>query len=91
MKRVLIGIVALLAVAGAGIYAFREPLLAAAMDRMTANMFVAKDTDSYDPGVAVGQVFPVIRARYQDRVVTGIGELMGPRGMVIYVNRSVDW
>ena len=91
MKRVLIGIVALFAVAGAGLYAFREPLLAAAMDRMTANMFVAKDTDSYDPGLAVGETFPAIRARYQDRVVTGIGELMGPRGMVIYVNRSVDW
>ena len=58
---------------------------------MTANMFVAKDTDSYDPGVAVGQAFPAIRARYEDRDVTGIGEFMGPRGMVIYVNRSVDW
>jgi hypothetical protein len=91
MKRVLIGIVAFFAVAGGGIYAFRGPLLAAAMDRMTANMFVAKDTDSYDPGVAVGQAFPAIRARYEDRVVTGIGEFMGPRGMVIYVNRSVDW
>ena len=61
------------------------------MDRMTANMFVARDTDSYDPGVAVGQAFPAIRARYHDRELTDIGEFMGRRGMVIFVNRSVDW
>lgn len=91
MKKVLIGIAAVLVVAGAGIYLFRAPLLEAAMDRMTANMFVARDTDSYDPGVAVGQAFPAIRARYRDRELTDIDEFMGRRGMVIFVNRSVDW
>ena len=78
-------------VVGSGLFAFREPLLAAAMDKITAHMFVASDTDSYDPGLAVGQPFPAIRARYDDREITGIGEINGPRGMVIYVNRSVDW
>jgi hypothetical protein len=91
MKKVLMGLAAALIVAGVGIYAFRVPLLEAAMDRMTADMFVARDTDSYDPGMAAGQPFPTIRARYQDREVAEIGEFMGPRGMVIYVNRSVDW
>ena len=91
MKRVLIGIAVFLVVGGSGVFAFREPLMAAAMDRITANMFVARDTDSYDPGLAVGQAFPAIRARYQDREITSIGELMGARGMVIFVNRSVDW
>ena len=56
-----------------------------------ADMFVARDTDSYDPGVAVGEVFPAIRARYQDREITDVGEVKGPRGLVIYVNRSADW
>jgi hypothetical protein len=91
MKKVLMGMAAALIVAGVGGYVFRAPLLEAATDRMTADMFVARDTDSYDPGVAAGQPFPAIRARYQDREVADIGEFMGPRGMVIYVNRSVDW
>ena len=81
----------MLVVAGVGVYVFRAPLLEAVADRMTADMFVARDTDSYDPGVAAGQSFPAIRARYQDREVADIGEFMGPRGMVIFVNRSVDW
>lgn len=91
MKKVLIGVAAFVMVAGVGIYAFRAPLLEAATDRMTANMFVARDTDAYDPGVAVGQPFPAIRARYQDRELTDVGEFTGSRGTVVYVNRSVDW
>lgn len=91
MKKIVIGIAALLVVAGIGIYAFRAPLMDAVTDRMTAHMFVARDTDAYDPGVAMGQVFPPIHARYADREVTDIGEFAGPRGLVIYVNRSVDW
>ncbi len=91
MKRILLGIAALVVVAGIGIYAFRAPLMEAVADRMTAHMFVARDTDAYDPGVALGQSFPPLHARYQDREVTDIGEFMGARGVVIYVNRSVDW
>ena len=91
MKKILLGIAALLIVAGIGIYAFRAPLMDAVADRMTAHMFVARDTDAYDPGVVVGQVFPPIHARYADREVIDIGEFMGARGVVIYVNRSVDW
>jgi hypothetical protein len=91
MKRIVIGTAALLVVAGVAIYAFRAPLIEAVADRMTAHMFVARDTDAYDPGVALGQAFPPIHARYQNREVTDIGEFMGTRGVVVYVNRSVDW
>jgi len=91
MKRGLIGLVAGLVFAGAGLYAFREPVKQAVMDRMTANMFVARDSDSYDPGIAMGEPFPPIRARFGNRVVSDMGSFVGKRGMVVYVNRSVDW
>jgi hypothetical protein len=87
-RYVALGIVA---VAAGGIYGFREPLLAAAIDRVTANMFVPADVDPYDPGVAVGQSMPAIRALLDGREVTDVGELMGSKGLVIFVNRSVDW
>jgi len=91
MKKVLIGTLAVIVVAAAGIYIFREPLKQVAIDSMTAHMFISRDTDSYDPGIAVGQTFPAIRARFGDRELTGLGQFMGKRGMVVYVNRSVDW
>ncbi len=87
-RYIALGIVAAAAVA---IYAFREPLTAAAVDRMTANMYVPADTDAYDPGVAVGQPMPAIHALLAGREVTDVGEFMGAKGLVIFVNRSVDW
>ena len=87
-RYIALGLVAATAV---GIYAFREPLLAAGIDRMTATMYVPSDTDAYDPGVAVGQPMPAIHALLDGRELTSIGELMGAKGAVIYVNRSVDW
>ena len=90
MKK-LAGVVIVLGVLGALVYAFRDPLLAADADRMTAHMFVARDTDDYDPGVPVGAMLPAIRARYQDHEITGLGDFMGKRGLAIFVNRSVDW
>jgi hypothetical protein len=91
MKRILIGILAVIVVAAAGLYTFRGPLMEVAIERMTAHMFVSRDTDTYDPGVAVGQPFPAIRARFDDRELTGLGSFMGKRGLVVYAIRSVDW
>jgi hypothetical protein len=91
MKRWLIGIVGVVAVLAFGGYVFREPLMNAMFERMTANMFVAKDDDPYDPGLAVGASVPALRARYQGQVVTDIGTVMGPRGLALFLNRSVDW
>ena len=91
MKKVLIGVLAVIVVAGVGVYTFREPLKQAAIDRMTAHMFVPRDTDGYDPGIPAGQPFPTIHVRFDDRELTGLDQFMGKRGMVVYVNRSVDW
>ncbi len=81
----------IVAVAAAGIYGFREPLLAAVIDRVTANMYVPADNDPYDPGVATAQPMPTIHALYDGREVTDVDEFMGAKGLVIFVNRSVDW
>ena len=91
MKRLFVGIVAVVAVLALGGYVFREPLMNAMFERMTANMFVAKDDDPYDPGLAVGERVPAVRAMYQGQEITDIGSVMGGRGIALWVNRSVDW
>jgi hypothetical protein len=91
MRKVLIGLAAALGVALIAGYVFRDELKAAAFDRITADMFVEADTDAYDPGVAVGQSLPAIRALWHGRELTSVSELMGRRGLLLFVNRSVDW
>jgi hypothetical protein len=91
MKKFFIGLVCAVLVIGAGMYLFRAPLKEAAMERITADMFVAADTDAYDPGVAIGTTLPALRALFGGREVSGVEEFMGRRGLVLVVNRSVDW
>ena len=91
MKKVLAVLAAVIVVAGIAIYAFREPLITAMFERMTADMFVARDDDAYDPGIAVGAEVPPLHARYEGREVTQLGDFMGSKGLVLFVNRSVDW
>jgi len=91
MKKVLGVVAAVLVVAGIAVYAFREPLMGAMFERMTANMFVARDDDAYDPGIAVGTEVPPLHARYRDQEVTQLDDFMGSKGLVVFVNRSVDW
>lgn len=88
MKRALMIIAIALAATG---YVFREQILAFAAAQLTADMFVASDSDSFDPGLAVGTDFPRIRAIHAGSELRSIDELMGKRGTVLYANRSVDW
>jgi len=91
VRRVLIGLAAALGVVLVAGYLHREELKAALIDRITADMFVAADTDTYDPGVSIGQPLPPLRALWNGREVTSVSELMGERGLLLFVNRSVDW
>lgn len=77
--------------AGMGMYAFREPLKQVAMDKITAKMFVARDADAFNPGVAIGESMPVIRAQFKGREVASVNEFSGTQGTVLFLNRSVDW
>ncbi len=91
MKRTLIIITAVLLTGGAMLYVFREPLKQFSYDRLTRNMFVAQDNDSFDPGPAVGSRFPGLRATYRDRDITLIEEFAGPNGTLFIASRSLDW
>lgn len=57
----------------------------------TDNMFIPEDTDSFDPGLRVGEDFPTIRALYRGREVTQIDQFVGIKGAVFFANRSADW
>ena len=80
------------AVLMAGSYAFMEPLLA--QQRRAPNpddIFIPEDTDSFNPGLAIGAEFPPIRALYQGQEITEIDQFIRDKGAVFLVNRSVDW
>jgi hypothetical protein len=91
MQRWLIGVAAGVGLIASGAYAFREPLLGAMFERVTADMFVAKDDDPYDPGLAIGAQLPALRARYAGHEITDVAAFMGANGLALFVNRSVDW
>ena len=83
-----LGVVALLVVA---VLIFREPLKEAAYERLTDDMFVEADTDSFDPGPAIGSRFPGMTARYGGETVRLIEPFAGPAGTVFMASRSFDW
>ena len=91
MKKFLVVTIAVLLMAAALIYLFREPLKEMAVARLTADMFVDADQDSFDPGPATGSQFPGFRATYQGRDVSLIDEFAGARGTILIASRSLDW
>jgi hypothetical protein len=91
MRKVLLVLAAACGVVLVAGYLYRDQLKMAAVDRATANMFVDTDTDAYDPGIAIGQPVPAIHALLNGREVSSVDGLMGKRGLLLFVNRSVDW
>ena len=91
MKRVLIGTLAVMVTLGVVGYLFREPLMQAVADRLTADMFVDADTDAFDPGLPVGARLPEIAARHDGRTLHDLAEFTGEKGLVLFAVRSVDW
>lgn len=91
MKKILLILLTVLLVAAAALYVWREPLKQTAYARLTEGMFVAQDTDDFDPGPALGSRFPGLRARYQGREIALIEEFAGVNGTVVVASRSLDW
>jgi peroxiredoxin len=83
--------IAVLLMVAALIYLFREPVKEMAVDKLTEDMFVDADQDSFDPGPAVGSHFPGIRATYQGREISLIEDFAGGRGTIFIASRSLDW
>ncbi len=92
MNRILSVLVSGFAIAVAGSFALMDPLLAQqGQPRNFDDIFIAEDSDSFDPGLSVGAQFPPIRALYQGREITEIDEFVRDKGAVFIANRSVDW
>lgn len=91
MKKFLIAAVVVVALVGAGLWLFRQPLMAVGADLLTADMFVTADAAQFDPGLAVGERFPAVLALQGGRTVTDVAEFLGPNGVVVFANRSVVW
>jgi len=91
VKKILIITTAVLLVTAVLIYLFRVPLKEAAYAKLTENMFVAGDNDSFDPGPALGSHFPGLRATYQGGEVSLIDAFAGDNGIVFIASRSLEW
>jgi peroxiredoxin len=91
MRKLLLAVVLLLLLATALGYLLRQPLKEFAYGLLTQDMFVARDTDDFDPGPALGSRFPGLRASYQGRDITLIEEFAGRNGTVFIASRSLDW
>ena len=86
---VILGAVFLALVAAVAL--FWDQVRDAGYSAVTADMFVAADTDAFDPGLTVGASFPAIKALYQGREIHDVGEFIRDKGMIFIANRSADW
>ncbi len=91
MQRVMTIIAAMLIGAAALLYLFREPMKQVVFDRLTTDMFVAADTDAFDPGPALGSDFPGVNAQYEGRRIQLLTRFAGEKGTVLVASRSLEW
>ncbi len=91
MKKFLQALGVLVVVAGVSLYFTRATLWDMAKDQITADMFVSADTDAFDPGLNIGEKFPMLKAQYQGETVNSMGQFLADKGMIFIANRSVDW
>ena len=91
MKKVLIGF-GLVVVVFVGLgFIFKTQFIEFAKEAVTSNMYVASDTDDFNPGVRIGESFPAISASYNGSDVTSLSQFAGSKGTVFVVSRSVVW
>ncbi len=91
MKKILSAVAGIVVIAAVTGYIFKDQLREAAFEQVTADMFVSRDDDGFNPGLAVGAAFPAIDAVMAGRTVTDASELLGSNGLLFVANRSVDW
>ena len=76
--------------AGAG-YLAGDSLVDVGRELFARRMFLPADSDSFDPGLPVGERFPVIDAWHRGRRVQSTRAFVHDRGMVFIANRSAHW
>jgi len=56
-----------------------------------ANMYVDEITETYNPGLKIGDTFPSIQAWHEGKEVSSIEQFVPDRGAIFIAVRSVDW
>lgn len=87
IKKILVTVVSVVVLAVGSAFLFKDQLIG----MMTEDMFVAGDTDSFNPGLAIGDTFPAIRAVYHGSEINSVSEFIPDKGMIFIANRSADW
>ena len=87
LKKILLTFVSLVVLVVGGALVFKEQLIGL----MTEDMFIAGDTDTFDPGLAIGDTLPAIKAVYNGREISSVDEFIHDKGMIFITNRSADW
>jgi peroxiredoxin len=91
VKKTLSVLLALAVIIGLALFLFRSPLKEIVYGRITDDMFVPADSDSFDPGPVVGSSFPGVRAIYQGQELSLLNSLAGTNGTILVASRSLDW
>ncbi len=90
-NKIIIGMTCVLLLIGGTGYIFKHKVWEVVVMFAAKDTFIAADTDNFDPGLAVGEVFPKIRVLYQGREVKDVREFEHHKGMVFIANRSAVW
>ena len=88
LKKTLLTLAGILLLVVGGGYLFREQLWETVAAALTEDMFIAADSDAFDPGLPVGSEFPPVRVRYRGETLTDAGRFVHDKGMVFIANRS---
>ncbi|MFK7975532.1 MAG: hypothetical protein AB8C02_05315 [Halioglobus sp.] len=91
MKTFFASLAGFIIVAGGLGYLFKDSLWETAQQAITKDMFIAADADTFDPGLAIGAIFPPIRAIHQGEQISSIENFSGDKGLLFIANRSASW
>lgn len=91
LKKSTLTILAVIAALGVVAFAFSENIKQFVFQKLTDDMFVSQDNDSFEIGPDIGSDFPVINASYKGQTLNQLDPLLGNKGTVFLASRSVDW
>lgn len=91
MKKVIIVLLCSVLLISAGGFLFRAQLWDLVVYVFTRDVFIDDDTDSFDPGLAVGERFPAISALYEGKEIRDVNRFSHRKGLIFIANRSADW
>ncbi|MFK8048096.1 MAG: hypothetical protein AB8B81_06670 [Halioglobus sp.] len=87
LKKILLTSISLVVLVVGGAFLFKDQIIGL----ITDDIFIAADTDVFDPGLPVGDTFPSIRAVYEGNEISSIDSFVYDKGMIFIANRSADW